>query len=242
MDNLENIYNEEFEKCKNDIVYFSNKYCNFSKGLFETPLYPYQENVLKLVENHKFLIFNISRNIGFSTLEAVYILWLLIFKRDVNIAKFSINGSQLDEFFNKIYDINDSLPQFLRLKFKNNNKRVKEFTNGNFLKLFTLSTNPLCSLNPTHIFLSDAAYYINIKDFLYAILATSSNIFISSQPNGDNYFKTLCDKAEIGENGFLPFKLKWDVHPNKDLIWKYKEMERLGKVLFSHLYECEFVN
>jgi phage FluMu gp28-like protein len=48
-------------------------------------------------------------------------------------------------------------------------------------------------------------------------LSTGGSAILLSTPNGvSNLFNLLYTEAELGENEFIPVKLKWDVHPDRD--------------------------
>lgn len=60
-------------------------------------------------------------------------------------------------------------------------------------------------------------------------LATGGQAMLLSTPNGiGNFFHNTWVKAELGENTFVPVKLPWQVHPERDQAWRDKQDADLG--------------
>lgn len=57
---------EEFVKCSDDVIYFSNKYCfaMTDEGIANIELRPYQENMLRSFQQNRFVVMMASRQIG----------------------------------------------------------------------------------------------------------------------------------------------------------------------------------
>ena len=71
--NIKEIIKQEYIKCLSDPIYFFRKYCYIShpiKGRVLFHLYPFQETVLKEINDNRFSIINKSRQLGISTLSA----------------------------------------------------------------------------------------------------------------------------------------------------------------------------
>jgi hypothetical protein len=64
-----------------------------------------------------------------------------------------------------------------------------------------------------------------------------------STPNGvGNWFHKTWEKAEAGENGFIPVKLKWDVHPERDQSWRDEQTRQLGEKHAAQECDCDFMS
>lgn len=59
----------------------------------------------------------VSRQCGNTTIQAIFVLWCLIFKSQKTIAYSSYNATLCEEFINIIIDINDKLPEHLKANF-----------------------------------------------------------------------------------------------------------------------------
>ena len=74
-------YNElelkEIAKCASDVVYFANNYCMAMTdyGIQKITLRPYQEDVLKAFQDHRFNVFLASRQIG-KSFSSQTIIWI----------------------------------------------------------------------------------------------------------------------------------------------------------------------
>lgn len=75
----------EYIKCKNDIVYFAENYCEINtidKGKILIKLYDFQKQLLKeLTSNDKILIHH-SRQLGISKIISIFLAWKNIFTND----------------------------------------------------------------------------------------------------------------------------------------------------------------
>lgn len=84
-------------------------------------------------------------------------------------------------------------------------------------------------------------------------LATGGSAIITSTPNSDedtfatiwkeanNKFDEYGNEQELGINGFYPFTVSWDAHPDRDEAWKRQEIGRIGEEKFLREYACEFL-
>ena len=89
-ENLKSIIKQEFIKCAQDPVYFMKKYYmiqNPKLGRIKFNLYPFQEKVLRHMQNEDYLIINKSRQLGISTLCSAFALWMMLFQKDKNVKK-----------------------------------------------------------------------------------------------------------------------------------------------------------
>ena len=85
---LKEIVKEEYKRCAVDPVHFMRKYCIIqhpTKGKMFFNLYPFQEDTLTDLKDHRYNIILKSRQLGISTLSAGYALWCMLFKSDYNV-------------------------------------------------------------------------------------------------------------------------------------------------------------
>ena len=63
-----------------------------------------------------------------------------------------------------------------------------------------------------------------------------------STPNGiGNWFHQTWEKAESGENSFIPVKLPWTVHPERDQAWRDQQDADLGPRMAGQECDCDFL-
>lgn len=67
-----------------------------------------------------------------------------------------------------------------------------------------------------------------------------SCIALSTPYNVGNWFHKTWVAAENGENQFLPIRLPWYVHPDRDEEWRKKEDIALGEKIAARENDCDF--
>ena len=76
---------------------------------------------------------------------------------------------------------------------------------------------------------------------LYPTLSTGGNCIILSTPRGvGNMFHKLYTEAEQELNDFVPMRLPWDVHPDRDNVWFEKETKNMKKTEIAQELLCNF--
>lgn len=241
----------EFQKCKGDINYFSKKYCyiqHSKEGKILFDLYPYQESILKLFPNHNKIIINQSRQIGITTTLCLYILHKVLFNDDFNVYISSFRNDSNKTILNIISFMLENISNEFLLEKQNmaviyKNDNSIRFKNGCSINTFDVKYPVLNFRNPNLIIFDNN---FHIKDFEPVFKSTliydNCQILACATPLINfQYFDELWTNAETGENGFLPIKLKWDVHPKRDIKWKLEQIRIIGEKFFQREYQCEFV-
>lgn len=73
-------------------------------------------------------------------------------------------------------------------------------------------------------------------------LSTGGQVMLLSTPNGmGNFFHKMWIKAEMGENTFVPVRLPWQVHPERDQAWRDKQDADLGVRFAAQECDCNFL-
>jgi hypothetical protein len=63
-----------------------------------------------------------------------------------------------------------------------------------------------------------------------------------STPNGiGNWFHQTWERAETSENSFLPIRLPWTVHPERDQSWREQQNSDLGPRMAGQECDCDFL-
>jgi phage terminase large subunit-like protein len=97
-------------------------------------LYPFQEDTLKAFSEYDNNIILKSRQMGLSTLVAIFSLWNLIFKSDQNILIISLKQDAAIEVLEKVSFANEALPSWMKVATVENNKKSIKFVNGSSIK------------------------------------------------------------------------------------------------------------
>lgn len=227
---------EEYRRCCSDPAYFMRKYVYIQhpmRGRILFNLYPFQEKVLHLFRDSKNIIVLKSRQLGISTLAAGFGLWLMLFHRDKNILCLATTQATARNLVRKVIFAYDNLPKWLQIPTDYKNKLSMGLKNGSKIEAKSSNSDAARSEAVSLLLVDEAAFIDNIEETFAAAqqtLATGGQAMLLSTPNGmgNNFFYKTWVKAELGENSFVPIKLPWQVHPERDQAWRDKQDADLG--------------
>lgn len=246
---IKQIVAQEYMKCAKDPAYFMRKYCYIqhpTRGRILFNLYPFQEGVLHLFRDEKMLITLKSRQLGISTLASAYALWLMVFHKDKNILALAITQATARNLVTKTIFMYENLPKWLQLPFTEKNKLSLRLKNGSKITAKSSNSDAARSEAVSLLLIDEAAFIDNIEETFTAAqqtLATGGQCMALSTPNGvGNWFHKTWVKAEDGVNGFIPIKLKWDVHPERDQTWRDQQTRELGEKHAAQECDCDFLS
>jgi hypothetical protein len=245
---IKKIIAQEYIKCAKDPAYFMRKYCYIqhpTRGRILFNLYPFQDKVLHLFRDHQYLITLKSRQLGISTLAAGYSLWLMLFHKDKNVLALATTQATARNLVSKTMFMYDQLPKWLRLPAVEKNKLSLRLKNGSKITAKSSNADAARSEAVSLLLIDEAAFIDNIQETFTAAqqtLATGGQCMALSTPNGiGNWFHQTWDKAESGENSFLPIRLPWTVHPERDQEWREKQDSDLGPRMAGQECDCDFL-
>lgn len=246
---IKKIITQEYIKCAKDPVYFMKKYCYIqhpTRGRILFNLYVFQEKVLHLFRDNQYIITLKSRQLGISTLAAGYSLWLMIFHKDKNVLALATTQATARNLVTKVQFMYDQLPKWLRLKHEEYNKLSLRLTNGSRIKAVSSNSDAARSEAVSLLLIDEAAFIDNIEETFTAAqqtLATGGQCLALSTPNGvGNWFHHTWVKAETKENSFLPIKLPWYVHPERDQSWREQQDADLGPRMAAQECDCDYLS
>ena len=248
MSDLKKIIRQEYLKCAQDPVYFMRKYCYIQhpqRGRIQFNLYPFQEKVLKLFQDNDYNAILKSRQLGISTLAAGYALWLMTFHKDRNILALATTQATARNLVTKVQFMWENLPSWLKVDSVENNKLSLRLINGSKIQAKSSNADAARSEAVSLLIIDEAAFIDNIAETWASAqqtLATGGGAIVLSTPYGTgNWFHQTWVKAEQGENDFLPIKLPWYVHPERDEAWRKRQDELLGDPrLAAQECDCDF--
>lgn len=245
---IKKIIAQEYIKCAKDPAYFMRKYCHIqhpTRGRILFNLYPFQEKVLHLFRDHQYLITLKSRQLGISTLAAGYSLWLMLFHKDKNVLALATTQATARNLVTKVIFMYDELPKWLKLPHLEKNKLSLRLKNGSKVQAKSSSTDAARSEAVSLLLIDEAAFIDNIEETFTAAqqtLATGGQCMALSTPNGiGNWFHRTWERAESGENSFLPIKLPWTVHPERNQAWRDQQDADLGPRMAGQECDCSFL-
>ena len=245
---LREVIRQEYVKCASDPAHFMKKYCHIQhpqRGRIMFNLYPFQDKVLNLWKDNPYSIVLKSRQLGISTLSAGYSLWLMLFHKDKNVLCIATKQETAKNMVTKVKFMYENLPSWLKVQADENNKLTLRLNNGSQIKAVSAAGDAGRS-EAVSLLLIDEAAFIEGIDTIWAsaqqTLATGGGAIVLSTPYGTgNWFHQTWVKAEANQNDFLPIKLPWFVHPERNEAWRKKQDELLGDPrLASQECDCDF--
>ena len=235
MSEIKKIIRQEYIKCVNSPSHFMKKYCFIQhpqRGRIQFNLYPFQDKVLTLFQENDYCILNKSRQLGMSTLSAGYSLWLMLFHKDKNILCVATKQETAKNMVTKVKFMYENLPSWLKIDADENNKLTLRLKNGSQIKATSAASDAGRS-EAVSLLIVDEAAFIEGIDKIWAsaqqTLATGGGAIVLSTPYGTgNWFHQTFVRAENKENQFLPIRLPWFVHPERNQEWRDMQDELLG--------------
>jgi hypothetical protein len=248
MSDLRIVIRQEYLKCAKDPIHFMRKYCYIQhpqRGRIQFNLYPFQEKVLTLFQKNDYTTILKSRQLGISTLVSGYSLWLMIFHKDKNILALATTQATARNLVTKVQFMWENLPSWLKVDSAENNKLSLRLSNGSKIQAKSSNADAARSEAVSLLIIDEAAFIDNIAETWASAqqtLATGGGAIVLSTPYGTgNWFHQTWVKAESGENDFLPVKLPWYVHPERDQTWRDAQDALLGDPrLAAQECDCDF--
>ena len=248
MADLKKVIRSEYLKCAKDPVHFMKKYCYIQhpqRGRIQFNLYPFQEKVLTLFRDNPYSVVLKSRQLGLSTLSAGYSLWMMLFAKDKNILCIATKQETAKNMVTKVKFMYENLPSWLKVDVTENNKLNLRLVNGSQIKATSASSDAGRSEAVSLLIIDEAAFIDNISEIWASAqqtLATGGGCIALSTPYGTgNWFHQTWTRAEAAENDFLPIKLPWYVHPERDEAWRKRQDELLGDPrMAAQECDCDF--
>ena len=245
---LKHIIRQEYLKCAQDPAHFMKKYCYIQhpqRGRVIFNLYPFQEKTLRLFRDNPYSIVLKSRQLGISTLAAGYSLWLMLFFKDKNVLCIATKQETAKNMVTKVKFMYDNLPSWLKIPADENNKLTLRLSNGSQIKATSASSDAGRSEAVSLLIVDEAAFIEQIGEIWASAqqtLATGGGAIVLSTPYGTgNWFHQTWVSAENAENDFLPIKLPWYVHPERDESWRKRQDELLGDPrMAAQECDCDF--
>ena len=237
---------QEWLKCKNDIVYFVEKYCKIMtpEGIQQVKLRDYQVEYLKHLEQHRLSILLSARQAGKTVTSALFMLHYICFNVDKNALVVANKFKTAKEVLDKAKKIFFELPYFIKPGIYKWNEAEIVLDNGCRLMAEATTINSGISFT-FHCVLWDEAAHVapNIMDKFYnnlfpTITAGKARFMITSTQNGYNLFYRLYKAAEAGENEYAAFKVDWNRIPEwnpdkrcwekRDELWRKRQIANYG--------------
>lgn len=175
---------------------------------------PNPQQARLLTEMDKFNVVLKSRQLGISVLSCAYSIWLAIRYPNTSCLLMAHSLDGADGIFTKLKQLYGSIPEKLRPKLINNNRKELRLENGSRITVISCGTKESVrgsTLRFVHV--SEAAFCNeNIDRQILAIeqcLTPNGQIIVESTANGFNFFSDMYSKAAQGESLYKPFFFGW---------------------------------
>lgn len=232
---IKQIIAEEYVRCSQDPVHFMKKYCMIQhpvRGKIPFQLFPFQEKTLNEFKKNRFNIVLKSRQTGISTLTAGFALWKMIFNTDFNVIVVATKLDVAKNLITKLRTMHEFLPSWLKVQAVEDTKTSIRLVNGSQAK--SIASSPDAGRSEAlSLLVFDEAAFINDIDEIWksaqSALSTGGSCIALSTPNGvGNWFHKTWVGAEEEINPFVPTRLHWSVHPERDQKWRDEQTKLLG--------------
>jgi hypothetical protein len=249
-DQIKDLIRKEYIACASDPAHFAKKYCYIShpvRGRVLFNLYPFQEKTLKFFYGNNYTVINKSRQLGISTLVAMYSLWIMLFNKDKTILVIATKQETAKSMVTKVKYMYDNLPSWLKGKKAplEDNALSLKLANGSLIVATASSSDAGRSYAASLLIIDEAAFIADIDRIYTSIkptLATGGGCIALSSPNGvGNWFHRKWEDALMAKGDFIPLELKWDVHPERDAAWFAKESANMTSKEIAQEYCCDFL-
>jgi len=241
----------EFVKCKQDPVYFAQKYVKIvtlDHGLQPFKMYPFQEKLIRNFHDHRFNICKMPRQTGKSTTCVSYLLHYAVFNDNINIAILANKASTARDLLGRLQLAYENLPKWMQQGILSWNKGSLELENGSKILAASTSASAVRGGSYNVIFLDEFAFIPNhIADQFFASVyptissGKSTKVIIVSTPHGMNHFYRMWHDAEKGSNEYVPTDVHWSEVPGRDAEWKRQTIANTSDQQFKVEFECEFL-
>ena len=198
----------EYIKCTNDPSYFVKRYVKIvsvDKGLIPFEMYDYQEKLIKILHENRFVIGKLPRQTGKTTTVGSYLLHYVLFNQNVNVAILANKQSTAIEILSRIKMAFEYLPKWLQQGVIEWNKGSVVLENGARIIASATSSSAIrggsynCIAGKSKITVKDI---VNGKIFNTTIEELYAN---SSKISANHKYKYGNDRKQIQEVVLFPY-------------------------------------
>ncbi len=241
----------EFQKCKNDPIYFGENYMKIvhvDRGLETIQLYDYQKEIIESVWKERRTIAECARQSGKTTAMTVIILWYVIFHPHKVVAILANRGETAQEILYRIQTAYENLPHWLQQGVIEWNKQKIVLENKSVVFSNTTTKNAIRGYSVNLLFVDEAAHVEGWEEFWGAVspVVSSGNttkVVLVSTVNGLNHFYKFTSLARKDTSQFNLVSVKWNDVPGRDEAWKQTALSDLNfdTEKFAQEYENEYL-
>ena len=231
----------EMYKCSTDPTYFAEKYVkiiHIDKGLVPFDLYPWQKEMYKIMSSQRRSAFCVSRQGGKSVAVAAWLLWYIIFNKNVAVGLLANKGDTAREILSRVQRAFYHLPRWMQQGVVEWNKGSIVLENDSKLIAAATSSDNVRGFTFNVVYIDEAAIIANFDEFFASVLPTissgkKSKIIMTSTPMGLNHFYNIMEYSKRPEddptwNGYYTMEVPWNKIPGRDEHWKKEMLQALN--------------
>lgn len=208
------------------------------RGKVHFDLYPFQKKVLWYFLTERFNIILKFRQAGMTELISMFALWMAMYQPNKNVMIISIKERVAKKVLRKIKYMYKNLPDYLKVPIVNGRTgdigtaSEMEFSNGSLISSLP-TTEDAGRSEGLSLLVVDEAAIIKWANQIWAsawpTLSTGGASIVNSTPYGvGNWFHKLWVDACAGGNTFHAIRLRWQMHPERDMAWYELQRQILG--------------
>ena len=242
---------QEVIKCSKDISYFIKTYVkiiNLDRGLIDFEMYPFQEDMAKMIDDNRFTVIKTCRQAGKTTTSAAVVLWHALFNESYTVAILANKLSTAREILARVQRAFEYLPKWLQQGVVVWNKTNMELENGSQIIASSTASSAIRGYSINFLYLDEFAFVPrNIQDDFFTsvyptiISGTNTKVVITSTPNGFDLFYKIWINSVEGRNEYANFGVNWWDVPGRDEEWKEKTIANTSEDQFRQEFEAEFL-
>ena len=242
---------EEFMRCKNDPIYFTQKYVkivSLDEGLVPFEPYDFQEKLIQNFHANRFNICKMPRQTGKSTTSVSYLLHYAVFNDNVNIGILANKAATARDLLGRLQTAYENLPKWMQQGIISWNKGSLELENGSKILAASTSASAVRGMSFNILFLDEFAFVPNhiAESFFASVYPTitsgkNTKVIMVSTPHGMNHFYRYWHDSERGKNEYVPTDVHWSEVPGRDDVWKEQTIANTSEQQFKVEFECEFL-
>lgn len=242
---------QELLKCKDDPIYFIEKYCliiSLDRGLVPFKLYDCQKKKVDVIMNNRKVILMEGRQQGKTITAAACILHYTIFNSNKTVAILANKSAAAREVLSRYQIMYENLPLWMQQGVKTWNKGDVELENNSKVFTSATSTSGIRGKSVNWLYIDEAAIVPNnvAEEFFVSTYPTimageTTKVLMTSTPLGYNHFWKFWNDAQEGRNGFVPIQIPYWEIPGRDEEWAAEQRAVLGDLKFNQEVLCTFL-
>ncbi len=220
---------DEWVKCTNSAVYFAQEYVYIfsseDEDWVKLDLWPFQIDLLDDLVNERRILLLKARQLGFTTIALVYLMWRFVFHSAASIGLFSKGELEAMDLLKRLVKMYHKLPKWMQADFNvSNNAHLFEESNGSWVR--AMSTKKGESFTFKYLLLDEFDRFENSDELMRNVKpaadAGKAQIIagsISDKDRPESIFKNMYRAAEDKEIAWKAIFYAWFLRPGRDRAW-----------------------